>query len=248
MTSKFSSIEGFFIQDDPTAIPSVIGPLPPRLGLRDDTTDRWKTLEGRLAELNASNHGEAAYKLVYLCRHGQGFHNVAEAKYGTEAWDAYWSTLNGDDELTWGTDPLLTPLGKVQALDARKAFPAENSAGILLPQRCYASPLKRALDTWRITFNGDGEGGEGVLEEEKRKVLVLENCREEYGIHTCDLRSPLSSLRALYPPPTYTFESSFTEDHPVWRKDERETKEDTDSCCSNDYLSLWFFRRLPSQA
>lgn len=54
--------------------------------------------------------------------------------------------------------------------------------------------------------------------------LLLQNCREEYGIHTCDLRSPLSSLRTIYPPPTYTFESSFAEDDPVWQKDERETK------------------------
>jgi hypothetical protein len=30
----------------------------------------------------------------------QGYHNVAETKYGTPEWDRYWSKLNGDDEMT----------------------------------------------------------------------------------------------------------------------------------------------------
>lgn len=27
------------------------------------------------------------YKVLYLGRHGEGFHNVAESWYGTDAWD-----------------------------------------------------------------------------------------------------------------------------------------------------------------
>ncbi|KAH8077491.1 phosphoglycerate mutase-like protein [Cristinia sonorae] len=217
----YSAVSGFFIQDDPAAVPTIIGALPVRLGLIDDSIERWKTFKKKLDQLNAE--GDAVYKLVYLCRHGQGYHNVAESKYGTEAWDAYWSTLNGDDELTWGPDPLLTPVGQGQAVDAREAWKAELEFGIPTPERCYASPLRRALDTWTITMGGEGE--HRVLPEASRRVTILENCREEYGIHTCDLRSPLSSLQRLYPPPMYTFEDGFREEDPVWREGERETKE-----------------------
>jgi hypothetical protein len=34
----------------------------------------------------AKKEGES-YKVLFLGRHGQGWHNVAEAKYGTKAWD-----------------------------------------------------------------------------------------------------------------------------------------------------------------
>jgi len=39
-------------------------------------------------------------QVFYLARHGQGWHNVAEAKYGTEAWNNYWSRVNTDGEMT----------------------------------------------------------------------------------------------------------------------------------------------------
>ncbi len=151
----------------------------------------------------------------------------------------FWSKLNGDDELTWGPDALLTPTGKAQALDARAAWEAELEFGVPTPHKFYSSPLRRALDTWAGTFAGES----AILPEEKRRVLILEvtinftlrfrvsidrfgiqNCREEYGEHTCDLRSTLSTLRTIYPPPVYSFEPGFNEDDPVWKPDEREAK------------------------
>jgi hypothetical protein len=39
------------------------------------------------------------YKLLYFGRHGEGEHNVAEAKYGTEAWDV--SRFIGYDNELW---------------------------------------------------------------------------------------------------------------------------------------------------
>lgn len=41
-----------------------------------------------------------------------------------------------------------------------------------VPEVCYASPLKRALDTWARTF--DRDGAPEVLVKERRKVLILE--------------------------------------------------------------------------
>lgn len=104
-SSVYTAVPGWFIQDSPDADPASIGPLPPRLGLLSDSPHRWSVLRARLDAVNAQDQGVAVYKLVFLCRHGQGVHNVAEAKYGTEAWDTYYSTLNGDGKLTWGPAP-----------------------------------------------------------------------------------------------------------------------------------------------
>ncbi|KZT22861.1 hypothetical protein NEOLEDRAFT_1118963, partial [Neolentinus lepideus HHB14362 ss-1] len=93
---------GFFLQDSPAADPARIGPLPPRFGLLDDSPDRWTAFRDAIAGLNDAADEGTQYKAFLLARHGEGWHNVAEAKYGTKAWDDYWSKLNGDGEITWG--------------------------------------------------------------------------------------------------------------------------------------------------
>ena len=87
-----------------------------------------------------------------------------------QAWDEHWSKLNGDTDISWGPDPLLTPLGELQAQQARNAWKAELPLGVPVPQRWYSSPLKRALDTWKITFDSD----EGLFG--KKQVTILEVC------------------------------------------------------------------------
>ena len=82
---------------------------------------------------------------------------------------SYYSKLNGDDEMTWGPDPLLTALGVQQAESARTAWIAEIPAHMPTPERCYASPLHRALSTWQITF-----GSDETFPEEARTVTILE--------------------------------------------------------------------------
>ncbi|KAI0953659.1 hypothetical protein AcW1_007823 [Taiwanofungus camphoratus] len=121
--------------------------------------------------------------------------------------------------MTWGPDPLLTSLGITQAEAARSAWEFEVPFGIPTPEQCYASPLHRTLSTWDLTFNVDE-----ILGENKR-VIILENLREEHGVHTCDMRDSLSVIRRNFPPPTYTFEADFSEEDLIWQPDERETKE-----------------------
>ncbi len=90
---------------------------------------------------------------------------------------SYYSKLYGDEEMTWGPDPLLTPLGHVQAADAHQAWLAEIPHGIPQPERHYVSPLKRALDTWAVTFGVRGiSEDEGAFSSEKRIALVMEVC------------------------------------------------------------------------
>ncbi|KAH9948825.1 phosphoglycerate mutase-like protein [Amylocystis lapponica] len=216
----FSIVPGFFAQDSPDANVFNLVAIPPRFGLIDDSPDRWTTFKMKIDALNRAAPEGTTYKVLFLGRHGQGYHNVGEAKYGTKAWDDYWSKLNGDGELVWGPDPLLTPLGISQAEDARSVWLAEVTNGIPLPEKCYASPLHRALSTWEFTFSGPGS-----FATERRSVLILEDLREEHGVHTCDMRNPRSKIERNFPPPTHGFEADFSEEDLIWRADERETKE-----------------------
>ena len=85
---------------------------------------------------------------------------------------SHWSKLNGDGEIVWGPDPLLTHLGELQAEEAHEAWKKELPHGVPLPEKFFSSPLKRALDTWKITF--DRQGDEQVLEPERTSVDILE--------------------------------------------------------------------------
>ncbi|KAJ6540323.1 phosphoglycerate mutase-like protein [Mycena capillaripes] len=210
---QYEAMTGFFAQDDPLAQPDLIGAVPARFGLLDDSDVRWATFTAKLRELNAGAGGDASYKLIFFGRHGQGYHNVAEAKYGTRAWDDYWAKLYGDGELTWGPDPELTAIGKGQAARVNDVWKVERAtAGIPLPDRLYCSPMTRALDTNVITFEGVSE----------KRPLVVESCREEYGEHTCDQRNTRTHIRHAFP--QFDIEDGFTEEDELWEAESRETR------------------------
>ncbi|KAJ7690609.1 histidine phosphatase superfamily [Mycena olivaceomarginata] len=191
---RYEALPGFFAQDDPLADPAVIGAVPARFGLLDSSETRWSNLTSKLRELNTID-ASSSYKLIFFGRHGQGYHNVAETKYGTKAWDDYWAKLYGDGELIWGPDPELTSVGKDQAADVSKIWTAEIAAHIPLPDRLYCSPMTRAMQTNVITF----------ADLPLPTVVVLENCREE-------TRSP-----------HFDIEAGFTEEDELWDADVRET-------------------------
>ncbi|EIW59094.1 phosphoglycerate mutase-like protein [Trametes versicolor FP-101664 SS1] len=215
----FSIATGYFLQDDPTADGDVIGALPDRFGLLDDSEDRWGKFAKHIQDLNDAAPEGTRYKVFFLVRHGQGYHNVAEAKYGTTDWDNYWSKLNGDEDITWGPDPELTAVGVAQAVAARQLWEAELKYGLPLPTKHYASPMRRALQTWREIFVNSG-----MLRDSVDRVTMIENLREEYGVHTCDKRFSRAVIARDFPPPTYEFEDGFSEEDEIWQEDERESK------------------------
>ena len=49
--------------------------------------DLWSAFVDRVKELNVGSKHDERYCVLILGRHGEGEHNVAEAKYGTAAWD-----------------------------------------------------------------------------------------------------------------------------------------------------------------
>jgi hypothetical protein len=51
----------------------------------------------------------------------------------------------------------------------------------------------------------------------------MQNCREEYGVHTCDKRNTLTYIKGAFP--QFELESGFTEEDQLWEPNSRETKE-----------------------
>ncbi|EST07855.1 Histidine phosphatase superfamily, clade-1 [Kalmanozyma brasiliensis GHG001] len=237
-TYNFTTYTGFFKYDtaEGTSLPAVA----PNFGLRDNTT--WAALTQTLRQLNspAASHDGSSYKLIFAGRHGQGYHNVAESKYGTPAWNSYWSELTTDGNLTWGPDARLTPLGIQQAQAVNQAWTAmlKQQDAAPLPTRLFSSPLSRALSTLEISYDNilvknpndtevapqKGPGGppgppgpRGPPGPPGPRLLVpevKELFREEYGEHTCDERRTRTQLAADYP--NVRFEPGFTEDDQLW--------------------------------
>jgi len=131
-----------------------------------------------------------------------------------QEWDAKWSLLDGDGELTWGPDPHLTPIGEEQARSAHAAWKRELLRGAPIPQRFYCSPLSRAIRTLELTFES--------IPPAHLKPLIFENCREVNGEHTCDKRRTRSEIQSEFP--KFAFEEGFEEDDVLWTP-EREKDE-----------------------
>lgn len=239
---------GVFAQADPCTDDSSFNYLKRDFGLV--VQGGWPALKKLLKDLNMAKEDYAdcvkdcpnggyeehqvRYKLLFLARHGQGYHNLAIEIYGQEAWDDYWSKLNGDGNITWGPDPDLTPLGEEQAKRNNIAWKKQIEKGVPLPQSFYGSPFKRALDTYRYTWsdintskkplrsNSDGstDGAHGAATTNS-VPLIVEDLRETIGVHTCDKRSTKTQIHARYP--TYEFEKGFTEEDVLWTETHRET-------------------------
>jgi len=80
------------------------------------------------------------------------------------------SAIDFDVEVSVLADPELTEIGINQALEAKRGWEAELPFKITLPEKLYSSPLTRALDTLRITFQDITIG----KVENERVVKILE--------------------------------------------------------------------------
>lgn len=154
-------------------------------------------------------------------RHGEGYHNVAEAFYGTAAWDCYWSLQPGNATSTW-FDAELTPVGIAQAAKAN-AFWASMilNHNIPLPQSYYVSPHRRCLSTANVTFSGLP-----LPDHRPFKPVIKEMFRECIGVHTCDMRSPKAVIKKTVP--DWIIEEGFVEEDELWHATLRETNEAQD--------------------
>ena len=48
---------------------------------------QWERFAHKLETMNKEAPSGSSYRLLYLGRHGQGYHNIGEEFYGTEMWN-----------------------------------------------------------------------------------------------------------------------------------------------------------------
>ncbi|GKT44430.1 putative phosphoglycerate mutase [Colletotrichum spaethianum] len=227
---KFTILPKYFVDYYQVADKSPNGKATtqPNLGLLDkpfgdaaseaDSTP-WERFATHVNRLNAESPDDVAYKVLYLTRHGLGFHNVQAAKVGTAEWDRYWSRLDGDGVVTW-LDAALVDTGIHQAKDL-SAFWADSTTTekVPFPESFYTSPLRRCLETSKLVFGG-------LIEEKGQEFrpLIKEGLRERMTDHTCDKRSPKRWIESAYP--KYIIEPGFSEEDQLWKADRFETTEE----------------------
>ncbi|KAI4844605.1 phosphoglycerate mutase family protein [Aureobasidium sp. EXF-8845] len=180
-----------------------------------DEATPWQRLEHYIRELNKNAENGVEYKVLYLGRHGQGYHNAAETRYGTKLWDSYWAKQEGDEYAHWA-DSHLTPLGEQQALDVHAFWTsALTQAKVPAPETYYTSPFYRCLQTSWLSFHNLS-----LPEDKPFTPIVKELLRETNGVHTCDRRGPSSIIRKDFP--SYTLEPGLPETDVSWTPGYRE--------------------------
>ncbi|KAH8596204.1 phosphoglycerate mutase family protein [Bisporella sp. PMI_857] len=235
---RYITVKGFFLQDEVDTDDSTFDPFTTNFGLIDQEFDtdarlpnngkgltQWQRFAYKVKVLNEEAAEGQAFKLLYLGRHGQGYHNVASAYYGTNFWQCYYAPLDGDPQdssIVWA-DANLTRVGIYQAQQINK-FWADliSKQNIPTPESFYVSPLTRACQTAELTFRS--------LDLPPTAApfipIVKEFTRERMGINTCDRRSTRNYIAKRYP--YYKFESSFTENDELWGPKYREALDSID--------------------
>lgn len=180
----------------------------------DTSLGIWPRFEAYIRSVASSAQDGEEYKVLFLGRHGQGWHNVAESKYGTAAWDCYYSFLDGYDGLLWA-DAQLTPLGEQQARDVNGLWKEQLAAGMPAMERYYVSPLTRTLQTAELSFKDLD-----LPEDRRYEPYVVELLREALGVHTCDRRSNKTEIEKAFP--HAVFEPGFSDPDVLWEPSYRE--------------------------
>lgn len=109
-----------------------------------------------LAQVLESALANPSHKLLVLCRHGQGHHNVCESTFGTEKWESQVAL-----QPTFGSivleDAHLTDLGMQQVRDAGKHLLAPLVQTLGWPERMYCSPMRRCIETFMESWGAVAE-------------------------------------------------------------------------------------------
>ncbi|WPK24755.1 hypothetical protein PUMCH_002045 [Australozyma saopauloensis] len=177
--------------------------------------DSWERAFADLRSLNEKSDDNTVYKIFLLGRHGQGYHNMANLKYGEKAWNEHWLHLTGDGEIVWAPDPELTELGQAQAKDNNYQLKVELNRNLRIPTKWYSSPFRRSVDTLIGSW-------QDIVDLKEVKPLIKEDFRETIGVHLCDKRSTRSVISEKYGPLGFVIEDGFEEKDVYYKDDYRE--------------------------
>ncbi|KAH7119831.1 histidine phosphatase superfamily [Dendryphion nanum] len=230
---NYTVVPGIFQQDDPSTDASKFNFTASNFGILNRTypsdsscpdrkhSTQWQRLSHYIDTLNSHPSRKERYALLFLGRHGEGYHNAAESFFGTPAWNCYWSELDGNGTVTWA-DAHLTTNGINQALSVNRFWKQLiEKEKITPPQTYYTSPLYRCLATANLTFSGLR-----LPRKAPFNPIVKEFFREGISAHTCDRRSNKTYIHANFP--SYRFEKGFPEHDPYWTPLHAETSKDQD--------------------
>lgn len=230
---NYTTVPGYFLQDVPSTNATTFNFTAKNFGLIDraypsdprahanQCLTQWQRFARQVSQLNHDAPRSTEYKLLYMGCHGDGFHNDAEAYYGTPAWNCYYSIRDGNSTVTW-SDARLSPLGVSQALAVNQFWATEIGVQkIPVPRTYYTSPLTRCLQTASLTFNGLS-----LPQRYPFRPEVKELFREGISGHTCDRRGTKTYIRNAFP--TYRIEPGFTETDQLWEALHGETSADQD--------------------
>ncbi|KKY18944.1 putative gpi anchored [Phaeomoniella chlamydospora] len=124
--TNYTTVTGYFAQDDASTNASTFNYTTTNFGLLNRTylgdkafdphnkKTQWQRFANEVTRLNRQSPANVQYKVLFMGRHGEGYHNVAQTYYGTPAWNCYWSLQDGNGTSTWA-DPRLTANGIGQA-------------------------------------------------------------------------------------------------------------------------------------
>ncbi|KAJ5794121.1 hypothetical protein N7457_000720 [Penicillium paradoxum] len=234
-TINYSTVTGYFLQDEESTDASKFDYTAENFGLishtypadhklkRHESHTQWERFYHQVTKLNEDAPKNVEYKVLFLGRHGEGWHNSAETYYGTPAWNCYWAELNGNSTATW-MDATLTTTGAAQALEANKFWQKQIiDQRIHTPDRYYVSPLTRTLQTANLTFTGLALPKDSA----PFRPTIKELFREAIGIHTCDHRRNRSYIHSLFP--DWPIEDGFSEEDELWNGVTAESSEAQDA-------------------
>lgn len=237
---RFEVVNGFFKQSDLKTNDLEFNYLNSNFGLN---FDNWEILKLKFNELikSVEKNEKIDYKILFLSRHGQGYHNVCVEKYGLDLWNEKYCKLTNDDEITWAPDPKLTPKGESQAIINNKAWKQQIKNGCPIPTAFFVSPLNRSsttlVKTWNeIIINEENE------EEDSIPITVVEKVRETLGIHLCNERSTKTIINNNFKKFNFKFENNFTENDELFNLKYKNTKETLSQHCLRieDFLQELF--------
>jgi len=172
----------------------------------------WNSFAGYYHDVK-TRHERVGYRVttLYFVRHGHGAHNQAEDEVGSDVWENFEAKKDKYE------DPALTATGIGQARQLHDAVKLAVRTGGFTPELILVSPLTRAIETARISFESLWQ---------TLPVYSLEWVRETNGKNTCDRRRTLTALRALHPH-IHFVQSEFVADADVlWRADWRESNDE----------------------
>ena len=228
---NYTTVTGYFLQDEPSTNASIFSFTSTNFGLINRTypsdstlphnknLTQWQRFEHQVVQLNRDAPRNTQYKLLFLGRHGDGYHNDAQAFYGTPAWNCYYSIRDGNTTVTW-SDAHLSPLGVTQALAVSAFWKTEIATQkIPTPQSYYTSPLTRCLQTANYTFTGLDLPSQYPFIPEVKELF-----REGISGHTCDRRGSKTYIHDSFP--SYRIEPGFSEDDQLWEALHGETMVD----------------------